>query len=124
MFVFLERSSLLGRCRPVGRSGEPGSFLTRILGPPAFRDLCVVKQDRVSKDRGKQMRNPRISKGLLTRWVAWVCVCSLSRPTLLGSHYRSAVLQALTRVRAHSHSGPCKKAAGQVLSFGRSGTLW
>lgn len=49
--VFLERSSLLGRCLAVGgggggggcccTSGEPGSFLTMILGaePPALREL-------------------------------------------------------------------------------------
>lgn len=59
MFVFLERSSLLGRCRPVGRSGEPGSFLTRILGPPAPRDLCIVKQDRVSKTEANKIESQK-----------------------------------------------------------------
>jgi hypothetical protein len=42
VFVFLERSSLLGRWRPpaVGRSGEWGSFFTMIFGGlAAFRDL-------------------------------------------------------------------------------------
>jgi len=47
MLVFLDRSSFLGRCLAVCMPGEPGSFLTMIFGPPAFRDalggddLCV-----------------------------------------------------------------------------------
>lgn len=42
MFEFLERSNFLGLCRVVGRSGDPGSFLTTILGPPPFRDLRTL----------------------------------------------------------------------------------
>ncbi len=44
MLVFLERSSFLGRCLAVCRPGEPGSFLTMILGPAAVRDLCAVER--------------------------------------------------------------------------------
>lgn len=34
--VFLDRSSLRGRCRVVGISGDPGSFFTIILNPELF----------------------------------------------------------------------------------------
>ena len=38
--VFLERSSFRGRWRAAGNSGDPGSFLTIILGgAPALREL-------------------------------------------------------------------------------------
>ena len=40
-FVFLDRSSFLGRCLAVCMPGEPGSFLTMIFG----RELCVVEQN-------------------------------------------------------------------------------
>lgn len=56
VFVFLERSNLLGLCRAVGGSGEPGSFLTMILGgPPAFRELLIKKRRLVS--HAKRRRN-------------------------------------------------------------------
>lgn len=46
--AFLDKSSLRGRWRLVGNcSGEPGSFLTIILGgPPALRELfdCNIGQ--------------------------------------------------------------------------------
>jgi hypothetical protein len=57
-FVFLERSSFLGRWRAVCIPGEPGSFLTMIFGPPAFRDLCVVEQKRIS-NLGKANKSRR-----------------------------------------------------------------
>jgi hypothetical protein len=47
MFESLERSSFFGLCLVVGKSGDPGSFLTTILGPPAFRDLCAIETDRL-----------------------------------------------------------------------------
>jgi hypothetical protein len=40
--VFFERSSLRGRCREVGRSGEDGSFFTMIFGGTPFLDLRKV----------------------------------------------------------------------------------
>lgn len=47
--VFFDRSSFLGRWRDVGSSGDPGSFLTMILGGgPAFRELCAGKEAPVS----------------------------------------------------------------------------
>lgn len=40
--VSFDRSSFLGRWRAAGNSGEPGSFLTMILGgPPVFRELIT-----------------------------------------------------------------------------------
>jgi len=48
VLVFLERSNLLGRWRAVARSGEPGSFLTNILGgPPALRELMIRETRRM-----------------------------------------------------------------------------
>jgi len=45
LVVFLERSSFLGRWRPAGMSGDSGSFLTRIFGAEAFRELYGVRAD-------------------------------------------------------------------------------
>jgi hypothetical protein len=42
--ALLERSSFLGRCLAVARTGDPGSFLTKILGgAPAFLDLYMIR---------------------------------------------------------------------------------
>jgi hypothetical protein len=91
-FVFLERSSFLGRWRAVCIPGEPGSFLTMIFGPPTFRDLCVVEQKRISNLGKANKSRRRYSRVMLTRWGAMISACSLAHLAPSGCRSRIAVV--------------------------------
>lgn len=95
--VFLERSSFRGRWRAVGSSGEPGSFLTMILGGgPAFRELLAEKQRVVSfsvqSANWRLLGEIRLGNALLTRWEEMISLSVEVVPW--GSRYLSAVVRA------------------------------
>jgi hypothetical protein len=60
VFVFLERSSLLGLCLVVGSSGDPGSFFTMIFGgPAAFLELYSIlarQEERGGQEKSSEQK--------------------------------------------------------------------
>lgn len=49
VIVFLDKSNFRGRCRVVGRTGDPGSFFTIILGAEPPETFLVLEHIRKSK---------------------------------------------------------------------------
>jgi hypothetical protein len=108
--VFLDRSSLRGRWRAVGSSGDPGSFLTIIRGGgPACRELCAwkrgnelasrcIRQKQTQKRSSREIKTRLGGDRLLTRWEGMILRLVEAHPW--ANHYPSV---AAVVVQAHWH---------------------